>query len=154
MAERGRSAMLWRVQASRIWLCHGVIQAPPNSSVSSRAGERAREAAPADAVACFEHGDGEAAPRQRFRRRSAREAGADDEDVGLHLVRHLLHRHPGLEPGSILELLQRRTNGSRLKAGMTKERWHGCAFAHKYHSCSRGEIALANLASSAALASA
>src|SRR5688500_7809742 len=47
-----------------------------------RVGELAREAAPADTVAGFEHDDGQAARRQRFRRGRAGEAGADDEDVG------------------------------------------------------------------------
>ena len=33
-----------------------------------------------------------------------------------------LYRHPGLEPGSIAQPLVAAMSGSRLKAGMTKER--------------------------------
>src|SRR5688572_31535252 len=91
-------------------------------------GELAREAAPADALARLQHRDGEAAPRQRFCRRRAGEAGADDEDVGVA-------SHPRAFPlPSWSDFV---------------DQW-----VHKYHSCSRGEMALANFASSAALASA
>ncbi len=54
--------------------------------------EPARVAAPADAVARFEHGDGQAALRQRLGRRGAGKAGADDDDVGgVRDHRHLFY---------------------------------------------------------------
>jgi hypothetical protein len=40
-------------------------------------------------------------------------------EVSVQACMRLLSRHLGLEPGSILQAHVRRTNGSRLKAGMT-----------------------------------